>query len=209
MVGRLENGPPPSTYAAQIVDSLENTTRLRSSSGHSRLQLRELLKRVLAANSKGILVDEAVDSSLEVNHKLICVIARACLPDPRDPSQDVDDFDEEARDSLAVIQLTITRTPEVLWAGSPRDPLFLWLIPHLIRLLHYKVDRDVRVGAQRVLEAILNAQVRSSKGYSNLQRIYRYVQKCTEGSSLPKLPHSIRINEDRAFVLRGVDRGYS
>ena len=192
MVGRLENGPPPSTYAAQIVDNIENA-RSRSHSSSSRTHLKELLQRVLEADRRGIFDETVLDSSLEVNHKLICVIVRACLvlPTSQDPFEYEADVFDQARDSLAVIQLTIRRAPEVIWVSlegadsyaRPQGPLFLWLIPSLLNLLHQKIRTDVRDGAQRVLETAFSASRRSSQSPVTSLLIPNFVLDCTNGKS--------------------------
>lgn len=190
MVGRIEQAPPPSTYAAQIVDNIENA-RSRPHSSGSRSHLQELLHRVLEADKRDTFAEGAFDSSLEVNHKLICVIVRACLSFPAslNPFESQRDVFEQARDSLAVIRVTIKRVPEVLWElpdgedtyARPEGPLFLWLIPHLLNLLYHEVGVEVRSGAQRVLKTILNVKKRSSLRQSGPLQIPRFVQGCIEG----------------------------
>ena len=190
MVGRLENGPPPSTYAAQIVDNIESA-RSRTHSSGSRPHLKELLNRVLEADRRGIFADAAFDSSLETNHKLICVILRACLSfsGGTNPFEIQGDVYEQARDSLAVIQLTIRRGPEVLWAspqgegtyGKPEGPLFLRLVPCLLNLLHHRDGPDIRNGAQEVLQTVLNVQRKPSRPKRTGDRITKYVQGCIDG----------------------------
>ena len=200
MVGRVENGPPPSTYAAQIVDNIESA-RLKTHSSGSRPHLKELLHRVLDADRRGIFADGAFDSSLEVNHKLICVILRACLSFPNGPNPfDIQgDVYEQARDSLAVIQLTIRRGPEVLWVspqgegtyGKPEGPLFLRLVPCLLNLLHHRDGLDIRNGAQQVLETILNVQRKPSGSKQTGERITKYVQGCIDGKLADSILSSI------------------
>ena len=206
MVGRLQDGPPPSTYAAQIVDNIESA-RSRPYPSGSRLHLKELLHRVLEADRRGIFADGAFDSSLEVNHKLICVIVRACLTfsHAQDPFEALGDTSVQARDSLAVIQLTIRRCPEVLWVSlqgednyaRPEGSLFVWLVPHLLSLLHYKNESDIQNGVQNVLETMLNVRKRSSKTKGTGQRMVRYVQGCVDGKLAASLFHCVLLTRYR------------
>ena len=181
----------PSTYAAQIVDNIESVktkTQLTSSAPH----LKDLLQRILEADRRGIFQDGAFDSNLEVNHKLICVIVRACLvfPKPLSSSDDQHDAFEQAKDCLAVIQLTIRKFPEVLYVllqdedtyTRPDGPLFLWLIPHLLSLLHFRIERDVRDGAKQVLETMLAVKKTPVTLKSKPLPVHGFIQGCIHGN---------------------------
>lgn len=190
MEQRLRNGePPPSTFAAQIVHNLENAKDqpFRASSG---IHLRELLQRILDADRVGNAEDGAFEDSLEVNHKLICVVVRACLLSPAinaDPFEKQKDVHDQAYDSLAVIEVTIRRCPDVLLAlirgtesyAGPEGPLFLWLIPHLLNLLgDPRGDDELCAGIKRVIRTALFANGRANTSFRSM---LRFVQGCLEG----------------------------
>ena len=190
MNAQLQNGaPPPSTFVAQIVDNIENATDQSNKTG-SRAHLRELLHRVLEADRQGASPEGTFDSSLEVNHKLICVVVKACLLSrpPMDPFNGMEEFEEQARDSLAVIELAIRRNPDVLFASMPMDntqprlecPLFLWLVPHLLNLLTFKND-DMCAGARSILQTALSIETRPSTLRLKLRPIRQFLQNCING----------------------------
>ena len=107
-------------------------------------------------------------------------------PDPFDHR--IDGF-EQARDSLAVIELSIRKAPEVLWVSldnentydRPEGPLFLWLIPHLLNLFHYDLGRDVQDGAQRVLLTVLSTPKCAPRSRDANLQILHFVQACANG----------------------------
>ena len=185
----MRNGePPPSTFAAQIVDNLESTKNQpfrASSTAH----LRELLRRVLDADRAGGSADGTFEEGLEVNHKLICVVVRACLLSPTtnaDPFEKQKDVHDQAYDCLAVIEVTIRRCPDVLFAlvrctesyFGPEGPLFLWLIPHLLNLLgDPRGDDELRAGIKKVIRTALFANGRTT----SFLPVLRFIQGCLDG----------------------------
>lgn len=132
--GNRPNGdmPPPSTIAAQIVHSRANVTREEPGN-------QELFGRLLQEYLDDPIAEE---TSLETNAQLISVVAEAGLDavhqrDPFAPDAAV----RRASDSLRVLELTIRRSPRVLFYNgsdtSPdgeKPPLILWLLPKIIGL---------------------------------------------------------------------------
>ena len=189
--GLFENrAPPPSTFAAQIVDNIESASDQPNQTS-SRAHLRELLHRVLEADRQGSSSEGAFDSSLEVNHKLICVVVKACLLNlpSVDPFDGQNEFQEQARDSLAVIELTIRRNPDVLFASLTGDgthpkqecPLFLWLVPHLLNLLTYKNDNTICAGVRTALQTALSIERRPSTLRLKLHPVLDLLRNCVDG----------------------------
>ena len=189
--GQQANGhPPPSTFAAQIVDNLASARRL-SDSIDKQADLRQLLQMILDADREGHVLSEAIETSIEVNYRLIYTIVRAGLEilSSDDPFDDARNVHVQALNTLAVVDLTIRRSPEVLFwtpnnddpTGRPGGPLFLWLVPQLINLLNHMFDKEVSEGAVSVLSTMLSVQTRASTSKIRLHPVLKYVQGCIKG----------------------------
>ena len=188
---RLTNGdPPPSTYAAQIVDNLTSARR-RSSSSNNEAHLRQLLQMILDADRNGEALPGATETSIEVNYRLIYTIVRAGLEvlSPSSPFENYTDVQVQACNTLAVVNLTVRRSPEVLFCTSEINdpitrlggPLFLWLVPHLINLLRYDIYKEIMEEAEKVLHTALSVQTRTSTLRTRLHPVLKYLQGCTTG----------------------------
>jgi hypothetical protein len=128
-----DNLPPPSTIAAQIVHNRSHVARQEPEN-------KALFGKLLQEYLKDPVVEEV---NVETSAQLIGVVAEAGLDvllkdDPFAP----DTLLQQASDSLLVIQLTIRRTPGVLFVGSGSDsaeeqkpPLILWLLTKILSLL--------------------------------------------------------------------------
>lgn len=187
--GYSNGEPPPSTYAAQIVDNLTSARRRSGSTGNQG-HLRQLLQMILDADQNGDALSGAYETSTEVNHILIYTIVRAGLETLScSPFDDQRDVQVQALNTLAVVDLTIRRCPEVLFCDSQNDnpvvrpvgPLFLWLVPHLVNLLSYETNQDIREGAAEVLSTALKVQTRASTSRTRLHPIVKYLQGCING----------------------------
>ena len=187
--GHANGEPPPSTYAAQIVDNLTGARRRSGSSGNQ-AHLRQLLQMILDADRIGDAISGAYETSTEVNYRLIYTIVRAGLETLScSPFDDQKDVQVQALNTLAVVDLTIRRCPEVLFCDPqnndpvirPVGPLFLWLIPHMVNLLNHETNQDIRQGAEEVLSTALKVQTRASTSRSRLHPIVKYLQGCING----------------------------
>lgn len=131
--GHHANGdaPPPSTLAAQIV---QNQTRQATSQPQEETaSFRDLLREILHSNAA------SPETDVGVNAQLINVVIQAGLmPLTLDnPFADWDVLTPQAMDSIAVIESTIKRQPEVLLSQiSPDGPkLILSIVATLVALL--------------------------------------------------------------------------
>lgn len=189
--GQQSNGnPPSSTFAAQIVGNLASARRL-SDTADKQAALRQLLQMILDAERDGDALSEAVEMNVDVNYRLIYTIVRAGLEvlSSENPFDDDREVRVQALNTLAVVELTIGRCPEVLFyvpdsnvsPPRPGGPLFLWLVPHLINLLDLDFDKGVREDAARVLGAALFVQTRTSTLRVRLHPVLKYIQGCIKG----------------------------
>ena len=186
----LHANPPPSTFAAQIVDNFADVGRQQAP--NSQAVLRQLLREILDADQGEKTQGNGVESNVEINHRLIYVIYKAGLEtlNSDDPFDRQSHLHAQALDSLAVIDLTIRQSPDVLFhvpqpnqtRNQPDGPLFLWLIPHVANLLVYEKSTDIQAGAEKILKTALSVQNRSTASKTRLQPVRKYVQGCIKGS---------------------------
>ena len=190
MPTRLDEGPPPSTYAAQIVDNLENARERTQLSG-SRTQLAQLFRAVLALDTNDLTDDETFETNLAINHRLIWTIVRGCLcfqgtANPFDSHAEVTDL---ARDGLAVIMVTVRRYPEVVFTSlgkdttyaAPEGPLFVWVVPRLLTLLRHENESTIFHGARDLLYKMLEIKSASRMAKFRRQPVLTYLRNCVDG----------------------------
>lgn len=187
--GSQHIGPPPSTYAAQIVDTL--TKAKQQPKPDERELFQQLLREILGADEVPEPQAETVETDINVNYRLIYVVVKAGLEVllQDDPFQQQSVLSEQALNSLAVIQLTIERSPEVLFlipsahepGFEPGGPLFLWLLPRLLSILGSGRDERVQEKAIDLIRAALSVQSRSSTLRERLHPAFKYTQGCIKG----------------------------
>jgi serine/threonine-protein kinase ATR len=118
------NAPPPSTLAAQVV---QNHNRPALQNGET--ALKHVLRQLLDSP------DTAQETDLAVNVQLVHVLAEAGLAPlaQSNPLVSQADLVSEARDSIAVIERTIRRQPEVLFTpiADSAPPIGLLLLVRL------------------------------------------------------------------------------
>lgn len=118
------NGPPPSTLAAQLVHN--RTEAAPTQSGGGKIPLKALLHEILSNPGA------AEETNIDVNVQLVLIICELGLGPltQSSPFHDAVGFLDEARDSIAVIEKTVRRQPEVLLTpiseGGPQLALVLF-----------------------------------------------------------------------------------
>jgi hypothetical protein len=122
--------PPPSTLAAQIVQN-QTTTKASQQSGE-KATFAGLLHEILHNPSA------TPETDIGVNVQLISVVVEAGLSilTRDDPFAQLDVLLPQASDSLAVVEATIVRQSDVLFAQISQDgpPLIIWLLARLLPL---------------------------------------------------------------------------
>lgn len=178
--GSHTNGeaPPASTLAAQIVQN-QTTTRASQQSGE-KATFPELLHEILHNPSA------TPETDIGVNVQLISVVVEAGLSilSRDDPFAQLDLLIPQATDSLAVVEATIVRQPEVLFApiGQSGPPLIVWLLARLLPLCgRSKCD-------QLPIAGLINSAA-SALGRFKLWRsatdVQGLVRECVNGMSTP------------------------
>ena len=184
------NGEPPqSTLAAQLVNHFTDGKK------HSRNQdqetFRQLLREILNADRQENSRGEANETDSDVNYKLIYVIVKAGLDilNADDPFDEKSELLRQATDSLAAIELTIRRSPEILFIVPSRQdpnpkssgPLYLWLVPQLLGLAGHARDDGVGDGILRLLTTALLAEGKTHTKGGKMHSIFKYVKGCIKG----------------------------
>ncbi len=192
MVQDMNGDPPPSTIAAQIVDNLSSVNREPRQDDQRNFE--QLLLTIvgndgMAATSAGV-----IETDLNDNYKLINVVTRAGLEVMLrdDPFMDISHLLPQASNSVLVIELTIKRTPDVLFfkphdiTGSSREsqvPLFLWLLPKLLALFAVKDADYFQQKIMNLISTILTVTTRSPGSWQNWEQLLRYFKACVCGMS--------------------------
>ncbi|KAK8074965.1 Protein kinase rad3 [Apiospora hydei] len=140
--GLANNGPPPSTLAAQLVENISASTR--SSRPDETAELKKLFGVVEEVKNNPETLESHQDR-IEHNHMLIYVFARVVLEGLRwdDPFADREHLHSEALRAISFLKVTVRETPEVLIFSSPAapfmfrgsEPLWLWILPRVLKML--------------------------------------------------------------------------
>ena len=185
-----QNGDiPQSTLAAQLVNHF--TDGRKRSKNQDQETFRQLLQEVLDAEDEQHPRPEAFETNSNVNYKLIYVIFKAGLEvlNSEDPFSRPDEQDKQASDSLAAIEHTIRRNPEVLFVvpssqetdPKPKAPLYLWLVPKLLALTGYSESDGIRDGVIRLLKTAVVVERKVHIREVKINSVLKYIKGCTKG----------------------------
>ena len=168
--------PPPSTLAAQLV---QNQTTARASQPPNGEEatfsglLHELLHNPAATP----------ESDINVNVQLINVIVEAGLTvlSRNDPFAQLDVLIPQASDSLAVIEATIVRQPDVMFSPIAPDgpPLVLWLLARLVSLCGRPKCDELPIA--RLINSAIGALGRSTKLWRSAEAVKELVKESVNG----------------------------
>ncbi|USW55643.1 Putative phosphatidylinositol 3-/4-kinase, catalytic domain, FATC domain, UME [Septoria linicola] len=185
------DAPPPSTLAAQIVQN--QTRQATSQPQEENASFRDLLHEILHSNAA------APETDVNVNAQLINVVLQAGLvPLTLDnPFADWDILIPQAMDSIAVIESTIRRQPQVLMAQlAPDGPqLILSILATLIALCGKAKCEQLAV--RGLIVTSLNSLERSHELWRNARGLLEVLQHCVDEvlSVLEALPmHAATLN---------------
>ena len=192
---------PPSTLAAQLVESL---TRAKRCSNHrDRADFENLLQIFETEQDRGQHAE--IHEDVEESAKLIDVVVKAGL-DPLcqdNPFEGRNTVVNQATRSLRVVDATIKRCSEVLcFQNSRRDadsrfcgPLYLWLVPKLLAVGTYEQDEGLHSAAAAVTHTIIDVDRKVRSKAVKPHRFNRYTIGCVRG----RFPESS--NADTAFSM--------
>ena len=192
---------PPSTLAAQLVESL---TRAKQYSDHRHRADFENLLQIFETEQDQ---EQHTETQEDVGEsaKLIDVVAKAGI-DPlcqNDPFEGRNVIVNQATRSLRVIDVTIKRCSEVLcFRNSRREadsrscgPLYLWLVPKLLIVGTYEQDEGLHSAAAAVLHTIMDVDRKVRFKDVRPHTFNRFTIGCVQGR-LPEPP-----NADASFRM--------
>ena len=186
-----QNGEAPqSTLAAQLVNQLADSKRPPKNEDQE--TFRHLLREILDAKSDHGSQTLSHELDSDGDYKLIYVVVKAGLEAQAgdSPFSKQADYSKQAIDSLAAIEATVLRNPEVLYAtasaqvlGSEHNgPLFLWLVPKLLTTTGQSQDETVTDSVLELFKTALLLESKMRKNTANKYAILKYMKGCFKGS---------------------------
>ncbi|KAM5379618.1 hypothetical protein ACJZ2D_003812 [Fusarium nematophilum] len=160
--GNFAAGPPPSTLAAQLVEDISASTKSSKSDENSELKgLFTIIQRV--KDDPTLL--KTPGQRVENNHMLIYVYVRVVLEGIHldDPFLDRAHVQTEALKAINFLRVTISETPTVLkhrvngeeFIFRGNEPLWVWLLPQLLRLLGHPQCLGLTEGIESFLRYLM------------------------------------------------------
>lgn len=157
-----ESGPPPSTLAAQLVENIASSTKVSRPDENS--ELKALLAIIQRVKDNPDLLKTPNDR-IEHNHMLIYVYCRVVLENIKldDPFLDRANVRTESQKAINFLRFTIKETPSVLLHRNEnrgllfrgQEPLWVWLLPQLLRLLGHPQCLELDSSIEGFLQYIL------------------------------------------------------
>ena len=157
-----EGEAPPSTLAARLVENISHSAKASRPDDVSELKrLSEIIERV--KNNPAIL--ETDEQRLEHNHLLIYVCGGVVFESLKweEPFEDRVKLRDEALKAISFLNVTIRETPKVLicttdgqtFASRGKEPLWLWILPKVLRLLGYNKSLALTSAIESLFQHII------------------------------------------------------
>lgn len=170
---------PPSTLAAKIVDSRSNVRVRQQDEG------KELFSKLLHEYLSDPHLEE---ENLETNAKLVLVVIEAGLDlgNWSDPFSQIGHL-ERARDSIAVVKLTVERVPSVLFYAEGAQyavasyPVFLVLLSKIVCCFGRPHLEEITNDALALLSTCLTAASKSDFTWLGEASLYEVLLMIIEG----------------------------
>ncbi|KAI1464606.1 uncharacterized protein F4812DRAFT_160831 [Daldinia caldariorum] len=179
------NGPPPSTLAAQLVENISASTR--SSRPDETAELKKFFGIIEDVKNQPELLRTAKER-MEHNHMLIYVYTRVVLEGLRwdDPFADRARLRANALEALNFLKITIRETPEVLNAKSDSDsflfrgsePLWLWIFPKVLKMLGNDHCTDLKGEIELFFREVLFISSHTGVLWPVLPQLLAYIKLC-------------------------------
>ncbi|GAB0136223.1 hypothetical protein EsDP_00004534 [Epichloe bromicola] len=205
--GTAGDGPPPSTLAAQLVENISTSAKSsRSDESHELKGLFAAIQRV--KDHPELLVSQA--DRVEHNHMLIYVYCRVALHGIKldDPFVNRAHVHAEAVKAINFLRFTIKETPSVLiyMAGSKallyrgEEPLWVWLLPYLLRFLGHDLFRELEGSLEGFLQYLLLIISRVGELWSLGPCFVLYLRTCVAGAIDELHNPALDPSEPKSFV---------
>lgn len=180
---------PQSTLTAQLVSHFTNGKKRPQNQDEEAFS--QLLREVLDTESGQVVRREELKTDSDVDCRLIYVIMKAGLEKATldEPFDGKNGRSKQATDSLAAIDFTIKRNPEVLFFASqfqeldprPTGPLYLWLLPKLLALTGRLQDSGITDGVLAVLTTFCINERKTHVQKAILDPVLKYMKGCING----------------------------
>ncbi|RCI08728.1 hypothetical protein L249_4681 [Ophiocordyceps polyrhachis-furcata BCC 54312] len=180
------DGAPPSTLAAQLVENI--STSARSSRSDDSSELRRLITIIQRDKDKPD-SQKTNAEKIEHNHMLIYVYCRVALEGIQldDPFLDRRHVHTEFSRAINFFRYTIKETPTVLNVCSHdlfsrgREPLWVWLLPRLLRFLGHAQLLDLEGSIEGFLQYLLLMVSRKTCLWDMSALLSLYLRECLTG----------------------------
>ena len=180
---------PQSTLAAQLVQQFTDGSKHARPSDQETFQ--QLLQEVIGTGTDASISAEDLENNIYMNSKLIYVIAKTGLDHlpPYDPFKKGQRSSPPTKDSLAAIEVTIRKCPEVLFVDSQhqdmgskdRGRLYQWLLPKLFSIMAKAEDVAVQQALTSALGSCMIGEGRSMSNGTRCGSVYAYIKCCVRG----------------------------
>lgn len=183
--------PPPSTLAAQLVGNFSASNR--SSRPDESNELVRLVAEIEKVREQPELL-KTQEQRLEHNHMLIYVYARVHLVGKwDDPFVNKDKLHSEALSGMQFIPLLIRETPAVLQYRAVEktflyrgpEPLWLWILPKILRMLGHRHCTALYPSIQGICEVILHVLRKNGCLWDLAHQMTQYFQANIRGNDQP------------------------
>lgn len=182
------NGPPPSTLAAQLVESISVSARSTRPDETSELsKLLGVIEKV--KNQPGLL--QTQQDRVDHNHMLIYVYTRVSLEGIKwdDPFADRQELCSDALGAINFLKFAIRETPEVLLTSSNdgsllfrgQEPLWVWLFPKILKTLGSNLSSDLVEAVSDFFGELLLASCQTSALWPLIPQFLSYLQLNVQG----------------------------
>ncbi|KHO10999.1 hypothetical protein MAA_11390 [Metarhizium robertsii ARSEF 23] len=200
-------GPPPSTLAAQLVENISTSTK--SSRSDESNELKELFATIQLVKDHPELLKSQADR-VEHNHMLIYVYCRVALEGIKldDPFVNRAHAHAEALKAINFLRFTIKETPSVLahthasktllYRGT--EPLWVWLLPHLLRLLGHALFQELEGSLEGFLQYLLLLVSRTNELWSHGPELVLYLRACVSSTIDQLQDPSLDPSELNSFI---------
>ncbi|KAK9440315.1 phosphatidyl inositol 3-kinase [Metarhizium brunneum] len=200
-------GPPPSTLAAQLVENISTSTK--SSRSDESNELKELFATIQLVKDHPELLKSQADR-VEHNHMLIYVYCRVALEGIKldDPFVNRAHAHAEALKAINFLRFTIKETPSVLahthasktllYRGT--EPLWVWLLPHLLRLLGHALFQELEGCLEGFLQYLLLLVSRTNELWSHGPELVLYLRACVSSTIDQLQDPSLDPSELNSFI---------
>ncbi|OTB07470.1 hypothetical protein M426DRAFT_8837 [Hypoxylon sp. CI-4A] len=177
------NGPPPSTLAAQLVENI--SASMRSSRPDETAELKRFFSIIEDVKNQPDL-PKTPQERMEYNHMLIYVFARVVLDGLKwdDPFADRNRLRTDASRAINLLKITIRETPEVLLIRSEAsaflfrgdEPLWLWIFPRVLKMLGHSQCANLKADIDTFFREVFLVTLRTSVLWPLMPQIIAYVK---------------------------------